>query len=301
MRTQLCVVTSVTILIVLSNCDSDVSDPSSARVFPLLPPYQGVDFLQNWVSLATVRNGVAALTSSTITLMGINLMWIVLHAVFWDGPASTIQDVLDSLQSPGVKVELSSEEAKRRSDQKYQKPYPEAYYQTHYSEGQFSNQDNAQDRVDAVNTLINSFRNELSPVKFWNFFADPDKSTRNLWLNIGFTAGSHLMYILPTFFGTVDLPAIRSDFPVLKNTPENESLRLWNRLFCPQCILNTVLANTVVWIGKTLWWSFMSTIPDVVGFGPDENFPRMLQHKEVDNGIVISFVNKFMENIYTML
>ena len=56
---------------------------------------------------------------------------------------------------PGVKVELSSEEAKRRSDQKYQKPYPEAYYQTHYSEGQFSNQDNAQDRVDAVNTLIN--------------------------------------------------------------------------------------------------------------------------------------------------
>jgi len=109
------------------------------------------------------------------------------------------------------------------------------------------------------------------------------------------------MYILPTFFGTVDLPAIRSDFPVLENTPENESLRLWNRLFCPQCILNTVLANTVVWIGKTLWWSFMSTIPDVVGFGPDENFPRMLQHKEVDNGIVISFVNKFMENIYTML
>ena len=112
--------------------------------------------------------------------------------------------------------------------------------------------------------MFQSFTNEFSPIKFWNFFADPEKSTRNLWLNVGFvsskryeleqftlpcyfqTAGSHFMAILPTFFGTVDLPAIRSDFPVLEDVPENEPLRLWNRLLCPQCILNTVLANTVV-------------------------------------------------------
>ena len=60
------------------------------------------------------------------------------------------------------------------------------------------------------------------------------------------------MAILPTFFGTVTLPAIRSDFPVLEDVPENESLRLWNRLLCPQCVLNTVLANTVVVKVKTL-------------------------------------------------
>lgn len=114
--------------------------------------------------------------------------------------------------------------------------------------------------------MFQSFTNEFSLIKFWNFFADPEKSTRNLWLNVGFvssksnehtalntalycyfqTAGSHIMAILPTFFGTVDLPAIRSDFPVLEDVPENEPLRLWNRLLCPQCILNTVLANTVV-------------------------------------------------------
>ena len=68
---------------------------------------------------------------------------------------ASLRYLYKNLLLPGVKVELSSEEAKRRSDQKYQKPYPEAYYQTHYSDGQFSNQDNAQDRVDAVNTLIN--------------------------------------------------------------------------------------------------------------------------------------------------
>ena len=33
-----------------------------------------------------------------------NLMWIVLHAVFWDGNAATLQDVMDSLLSPGAGI-----------------------------------------------------------------------------------------------------------------------------------------------------------------------------------------------------
>ena len=91
-----------------------------------------------------------------------------------------------------------------------------------------------------------SFENELSLEKLWNFFADPDTSTRNLWLNMGFTMGSHIMYILPTYFGTVDAPVVKSDFPVLSSGIENEPLRIWNKLFCPQCIYNTVALNTVV-------------------------------------------------------
>ena len=71
----------------------------------------------------------------------------------------------------------------------------------------------AQDRVslDPVDTLVNvscicpdtlyyrcqhspcfqSVENELSFEKFWNFFADPDTATRNLWLNIGFVSSLH--------------------------------------------------------------------------------------------------------------
>ena len=155
-------------------------------------------------------------------------MWIVLHAIFWDGKAKNVQDVIDSLLTPGqfklmlkvlfhyfnlivkgVRIELSGdEEPNRRNDNL--KPYPESYYQFSSPEGQNSNQDNAQDRIslDSFNTLINvsswqrvfivtrilstcvfqSFTNELSPIKFWNFFADPEKSTRNLWLNVGFVS-----------------------------------------------------------------------------------------------------------------
>ena len=90
------------------------------------------------------------------------------------------------------------------------------------------------------------------------------------------------MYILPTFFGTVDLPAIRSDFPVLENTPENESLRLWNRLFCPQCILNTVLANTVV-VRRNLNFIFLL------------NFPSFLPNNRIvmDYHCTAGYVEKF--------
>ena len=59
-------------------------------------------------------------------------------------------------------------------------------------------------------------------------------------------AGSHLMFILPTYLGTREVAPIRSDFPLLADTADTEPLRLWNRLFCPQCILNIVAGNTVV-------------------------------------------------------
>ena len=84
MRTPLGAVTLVSVVLLWSHCDAGDSeeldhrdndkDASSPRIFPLpvlfplLPPYQGVDYLQNWVSLATVRNAVATLTSSTITV-----------------------------------------------------------------------------------------------------------------------------------------------------------------------------------------------------------------------------------------
>ena len=73
MRTPLGPVTLLTVMLLLTHCDADrgeanVRDPSSPRIFPLLPQYQGVDYVANWVSLATVRNAVATLTSSTITV-----------------------------------------------------------------------------------------------------------------------------------------------------------------------------------------------------------------------------------------
>jgi len=305
----------IVFLIVTINCKTrlvkEVENPSSGRIFPLLPQYQGVDYLQVWNGLATLRNAVFTLISSTITLTGINLMWIVLHSIFWDGNAATDQDVVDSLKSPGIRIELQGNTSVEENQpsrvfhtkQNFQiKPQSRQDYHIHQPQRQnFGHQPShlgsqnyekyfkkqkiprdkfrkqePQRRVDAVDTLINSLENEVSLEKLWNFFADPDTSVRNLYLNIGFTTFSFLMRVIPTFFGHEPPASIRSPFPVLADTPQNEILRIWNRLLCPQCILSTIAGNTIVWIGKTLWWTFMSSIPDVVGFGPadEELIPR---------------------------
>ena len=58
---------------------------------------------------------------------------------------------------------------------------------------------------------------------------------------------SQLMKILPTYFPyQPDLAPIESPFPKLGSAPENEILNIWNKLLCPQCILGTVIGNTLV-------------------------------------------------------
>ena len=48
------------------------------------------------------------------------------------------------------------------------------------------------------------------------------------------------------------------------------------------------------WIGKTLWWSFMSSIPDVVG-EEDISFARMFPVDQ-DEGIAINIAKTFLSN-----
>ena len=48
----------------------------------------------------------------------------------------------------------------------------------------------------------------------------------------------------------------------------------------------------------------MSTIPDVVGFGPEESLPRMLssqlEDRNEDGGIVVAIFKHFVENVKEM-
>jgi len=264
---------------------SEIAEEGEGRVFPLIPifpfllPYINVDLIENWNKLNTERNALYFLVRDTITLTGVNLMWIVLHSIFWDGNAANTEDVVDSLLTPGVKISLKGNTTDTSRD------------------GSIRRLDQAQDRVslDSVDTLVESFSN-LSFQKFWNFFANTDTSTRNLFLNLGFASFSHLMFIIPTYFGMIPVPPIENVHPVIEDVPRNEPLRLWNRLFCPQCVLHIVGVNTLVWIGKTLWWSFMSSIPDVVGQEGDGSFARMFADEQEDGGILFNIAKTFLSN-----
>ncbi len=44
----------------------------------------------------------------------------------------------------------------------------------------------------------------------------------------------------------------------------------------------------------------MSTIPDVVGFGPEESLPRMFPSRNEEDGIVVAIIKHFVENVKEM-
>ena len=96
-------------------------------------------------------------------------MWIVIHSLIWNGKVSNLQDITTSLLSPGM--------------------YYEVFYFSNifYFPGQtvpLSNPTSVSSRL-SLDSL-----SELSFVKLWNFFTDPNPSTRNLFLNIGFVSFS---------------------------------------------------------------------------------------------------------------
>ena len=94
--------------------------------------------------------------------------------------------------------------------------------------------------------------------------------------------GGHILWILPTFLGT--LPDSRSEERVgglPANLASADPVTLWNRLFCPQCILQLVGINSInvsifimssfssyffflfQYFGKILFWTFMSSVSDL--------------------------------------
>merc|ERR1719480_740207 len=88
--------------------DYKSENQGSGRVFPLLPPYQGVDFAANFNKLKSSGDAGYFVVRDSIVFLGVNLMWIVIHSLIWDGKVSNLQDITTSLLSPGQTVPLSS-------------------------------------------------------------------------------------------------------------------------------------------------------------------------------------------------
>lgn len=206
-------------------------EQDTARIFPLLPPYQSVDFAANFNKLKSSGDAAYFVVRDSTVFIAVNVFWAVVHYLIWDGKASTKEDVIASILSPGVQVELSEPDKNSRL---------------------FS---------------LESF-SELSATKLWNFFTDPNPSTRNLYLNIGFAAFSHVLWILPTFLGIIPSTGrqdsrLDSSVPgIPSNLAEADPVALWNRLLSPQGVLQMMAINTLNYFGKLLFWTFMSVVPD---------------------------------------
>jgi len=197
----------------------------SGRYFNLLPPYYGIDFAANFNKLKSNGDIAYFVVRDSIAWLAINSFWVLAHTILWDGEATTTQDVITSLSTPGIPVTLSGGNSRLN-----------------------------------LNSL-----SELSTTKLWNFFTNPDTSTRNLYLSMGFAIGAQILWILPTFFGM--LPEKRKSLDRTLGVPEKvanaDSAATWNRIFQPQGILQIVAINTLLYFGKMIFWTFMSNVPDV--------------------------------------
>jgi len=208
-------------------------DAGSGRYFPLLPPYYGVDFAANFNKLRSPGDASYFVVRDTIAYVGLQLMWLVIHTIIWDGQVSNLQDISASLLSPGKKVELTNS----------------------YDTSRLS--------FDSLS--------EVSLVKLWNFFADSNPSTRNLYLSFGFGLAQQLLWIIPTFIGKIPDPdaAKRADNHIDRTVGlpehllESDPVALWNRLLSPQGIVQIIAINTLLWLGRILFWTVMSNLPDL--------------------------------------
>merc|ERR1712020_511415 len=65
----------------------------------------------------------------------------------------------------------------------------------------------------------NTQLSQISLERLWNFLANPDTSTRNLYTNILYGLASQILWIIPTFIGKIPEPDER-----LEERLENEKI-----------------------------------------------------------------------------
>jgi len=253
--------------------DSLGNDEGTGRLmlWRFLPQYQDVDIGANFNKLKSSGDTAFFVVRDTIVYLGVQLMWIVIHSLLWNGEVSNYQDIGLSLLSPGVDVPLSS--SSDSSDSPSSK---------------ISTGSESSDLQESDSRFTFDSLSELSFTKIWNYFTDPNPSTRNLYLNIGFALGSHLLWILPTFLGTrleershqrveYDPSELHSLGTILDDDnkaaerlgglPANilsaSLVDLWNRLLSPQGVAQNIAVNVLNLLGKLLFWTFMSSVPDL--------------------------------------
>jgi len=210
--------------------DKLIETKGEGRYFNLLEPYQGVDFGANFNKLKGSGDTAYFIIRDTIVFWSVNFLWMGIHSLIWDGKVTNLQDITTSLLTPGFQSELTAR---------------------------------IEDPADSRLSL--SSLQELSAVKLWNFFADPNPSTRNLYLNIGWALAQQLLWILPTFYGLIDDPDARSEEridPLAVNFSQADPVAIWNRLLSPQGVLTNIGINTLAYSGKLIFWWIMSVLPD---------------------------------------
>lgn len=224
----------------------------NGRYFPLLPPYQGVDLVFNWNKLKSVGDQQYFVVRDTIVYIGVQLMWVVLHHIFWDGTANTDQDVLTSILTPGHRVELSE-------------PSPNS-------------------------RLSMESLQDVSLVKLWNFFANPSGSTRNLYLNFGFSLAQQLLWIVPTFIGPIgDLPDVGKS--------DDGAPATWNRIMKPQGIIQIIGINTLLWLGKLIFWGIAASLPDIPNDSETVPATGRKIHSDSDKSFLSSVKDEFIDEV----
>ena len=138
-------------------------------------------------------------------------MWIVIHSLLWNGEVSNYQDIGLSLLSPGKsrKVNPNTVLVYNWAIPGVDVPLSTSSDNSDSASSKISAGAESSDPLEADSRFTFDSLSELSFTKIWNYFTDPNPSTRNLYLNIGFVNKQKLLLRMISF-----------------------NFRLWAHIFC---------------------------------------------------------------------
>jgi len=272
----------------------------SSYIFPLFPQFYNLDYNSVWNFLKRSDTIGYFVVRDIISYIGLMSFWVILGTILWDGEKGDDSE-FDFPLSLVAKLFMPTSEID--SKEALSKEYFEG---ANYKEGTA-----AVDRLDPDRNP-GSFLSQISINGLYNFLTRPSTAAGNLFLSAGFSTFGMLIWFLPTFLYTgedldeTDRPFAPffggSNFAAEKSalikrrkgdendlrvedrlssiysaiTVESSFAKVYNRLFCPQCVARLAVISAVGLTGKMIFWTFVSLLPredfDPWYFRPFENF-----------------------------
>uniref|UniRef100_A0A0K2TCG3 Uncharacterized protein n=1 Tax=Lepeophtheirus salmonis TaxID=72036 RepID=A0A0K2TCG3_LEPSM len=238
--------------------------------FPFLPQWKGVNIGGEFNTIKSPEDVGFFMTRAFSSLLISNIGWLIVHILFWRGTVTRS----DELQFPFNIITLF-----------------------------FGSNDSG----DSDELLLPNSEGEINGNDLINFYTDPKVATQNLIISGGFTLFTLLLWIIPTFFWSGrPLPTKNTDSRVsrLYNIIDHvrsggNSVDIYNRLLCPQCVSVIISINVLLFLGKWIFWSVLSELPDSPAFGVPNDASRSL--KDDDESLGMALLHDAIDNFLNTL
>jgi len=197
----------------------------------ILKQFKDVKLGQAWNELKGDKVVSYTIARDFTQYLAVQLMWVTLHLLIWKGPALKLVDIFN--------------------------------------------------REDAI--LEKEFINNVDMSKITNFFMNPQTVARNMIVCTSFFLITSTFWFLPSLLWkkSLLLPNSKEDSltdlsdkvtsseervsGIVSAIADSGTADIYNRLFCPTCIVQIVFINTMLFAAQMIFWSTVTFLPNAAG------------------------------------